>query len=147
MAELLIKIITGTMLMVCGIQDLRSKRVTLWIIVISLILNSICLPFCNSINLPDIVGGVTIGIAVIILSIGTGGKIGKGDGMLLCATGMGLGFWGNLELFAIALLLAAIVSIILLAARLANRKKSIPFVPFLLLAYLFLIVVEYSRAT
>ena len=58
-----------------------------------------------------------------------------GDGMLLCITGLGLGFWSNLELFAIALILAAIVSIFLLMLRLADRKKSIPFIPFLLIGY------------
>jgi leader peptidase (prepilin peptidase)/N-methyltransferase len=70
------------------------------------------------------------------------GKIGIGDGVLLCATGLGLGFWSNLELFAIALLLAAVISIVLLTFRLADRKKSIPFVPFLLLGYVFVMAAD-----
>jgi leader peptidase (prepilin peptidase)/N-methyltransferase len=78
---------------------------------------------------------------VIFISRITGGKIGMGDGLLLCVTGLGLGFWGNMELFAYALFAAAAVSVILLILRLADRKKSIPFVPFLLLSYLFLTVV------
>ena len=59
-----------------------------------------------------------------------------GDGLILSVTGLGLGFWNNLELFALALFAAALVSIVLLITRLANRKTSIPFVPFLFLGYL-----------
>lgn len=78
---------------------------------------------------------------MIVISKITGGKIGMGDGILLCITGMGLGFWGNLELFGIALFFAAVVSILLLIFRLADRKKSIPFVPFLFFGYVFLLIV------
>lgn len=142
MAEILMKVITGVMLVVCGIQDLKTKKITLWIILVSIILIIACLPFCNTIKMTEIAGGIAIGVSVIVISYITGGKIGLGDGLILCATGIGLGFWGNLELFGIALLFAAIVSIILLVLRLADRKKCIPFVPFLLFAYLFLIIIE-----
>jgi leader peptidase (prepilin peptidase)/N-methyltransferase len=84
-------------------------------------------------------GGAAIGGFVILTSMITSGKIGLGDGILLCITGLGLGFWGNLELFCLALSLAAGLSIMLLIFRLADRKKSIPFVPFLFVGYLILI--------
>jgi leader peptidase (prepilin peptidase)/N-methyltransferase len=135
MAEFSIKVIIGVMLLLCGVQDTLKKKIYLWMIMVGAVLTIVCIPFCNSLSLPDRIGGVAIGGCVMIISIGSGGKIGFGDGVLLCATGLGLGFWGNLELFAIALLMAAVISIILLVLRLADRKKSIPFVPFLLLAY------------
>ena len=45
-----------------------------------------------------------------------------GDGLVLSVTGMGLGFWSNLELFALALAFAALFSMFLLVFRLAGRK-------------------------
>jgi leader peptidase (prepilin peptidase)/N-methyltransferase len=75
----------------------------------------------------------------------TGGKIGMGDGILLCVTGIGLGFWNNLELFGVALFLAAVLSIILMILRVVDRKKSIPFIPFLFAGYL--IIVFASKGT
>lgn len=139
MAENIIKLIIAAMLLYCGIQDTLKKKISLWVLITAAVLTGICIPFCSIASVPDRIGGTVIGITVIIISIATVGKIGMGDGLLLCITGLGLGFWANLELFAIALFLAALVSIFLLIARLADRKKSIPFVPFLLIGYAFLI--------
>ena len=142
MVETTMKVTMGALLLLCGVQDALKKKVYLWIIIIGGILISFCIPFCNMNSIPDRVGGVAVGIFAVLTSLVTKGKIGMGDGLLLCATGLGLGFWGNLELFAIALLMAAVTSIILLMFRLADRKKSIPFVPFLLLSYVFLMMAE-----
>lgn len=140
MADISMKVVMGVVLLLCGVQDAFKKKIYLWIILTGALLVSICIPFCHTVSIPDRIGGLIIGAMVILISVVTSGKIGLGDGMLLCVTGLGLGFWGNLELFALALFLAAVLSIILLVLRLADRKKSIPFVPFLLLSYLFLIV-------
>lgn len=139
MVEIVIKISIGLLLLLCGVQDIIKKKIYLYMIVAGAIIIGICIPFTNTISLIDRIGGIVIGICVIMISLATRGKIGLGDGALLCVTGLGLGFWGNLELFAIGLALAAVISIGLLILRLANRKKSIPFVPFLLLGYVFLI--------
>ncbi len=139
MANILIKIILISLLLFCGVQDIRKKTILLWVIILGAVLTVICLPFCQSCSILDRMCGAGIGISVAIISIATSGKIGMGDAMLLCITGLGLGFWGNLELFAIALLLASIISIVLLVTRLADRKKSIPFVPFMMVSYVFLL--------
>lgn len=141
MAEIIMKSIMGILLLMCGVQDIFKKKILLWLIIIGSLMIGMCLPFCNTFSPVNSLGGIAVGASVIVISLVTGGKIGLGDGMLLCATGIGLGFWGNLELFAIALLMAAVVSIILLIFRLADRKKSIPFVPFLLASYVFLMVI------
>ena len=138
MPETIIKGILGVILLLCSIQDTFQKKVYSWLIVIGAVLICICIPFSNSTSLMDRFGGVMVGASVIIISKATGGKIGMGDGFLLCVTGMVLGLWGNLELFAYALFAAAIVSIILLSFKLVNQKKSIPFIPFILLSYLFI---------
>lgn len=140
MADISMKVVMGIVLLLCGVQDAFKKKIYLWIILTGFLIVSICIPFCHTVSVPDRIGGFILGAMVILISFATSGKIGLGDGMLLCVTGLGLGFWGNLELFALALFLAAVLSIILLVFRLADRKKSIPFVPFLLLSYLFLIV-------
>ena len=127
------------LLILCSIQDILKKKIGLWLIIIGAGMICASIPFHNTITLVDRLGGVAVGGVVIFISIATGGKIGLGDGLLLCISGIGLGFWNNLELFALALLLASVVSIGLIILRLADRKKSIPFVPFLLLGYIFIL--------
>lgn len=136
MAELFIHIILGTMLLFCGLQDLRKKKVVLWMILLGAILILLCLFLTDSFSVTESMGGALVGLTVVMISKVTGGKIGMGDGFILCVTGLALGFWSNLEVFAIALFVAAIFSIILLIFRLADRNKSIPFVPFLLFGFL-----------
>ena len=137
--DIIIKIILITLLFFCGVQDLRKKTIYIWIPLLGAVLMGACMPFCHNISLLSSMSGAAIGIAVAIISIATAGKIGMGDAIILCVTGLGLGFWGNLELFAIALLIASIVSIGLLITKLADRKKRIPFVPFMLFSYIFLL--------
>ncbi len=140
MAERILIVIIGALLLICAIHDLINKRVYVWLIGLGGILTFTCLPFIGKLNITDCIGGLAIGLATILISKATAGKIGMGDGILLCVTGIGLGFWNNLELFGIALFLAAILSILLLVFRLADRKKSIPFIPFLFAGYLIIVV-------
>lgn len=140
MADNIIKVILSAVLLICGVQDIRKKKILLWVVLLGAVLSCVCFPFCKSLSVPDRMGGAVVGVVIIILSLLTSGKIGMGDALLLCLTGLGLGFWGNLELFAIALFLAALLSIVLMVMHLADRKKSIPFVPFMFVSYLFIII-------
>ena len=145
MADSFVKVFVGVVLLICGLQDIRNKKVHLWVIILGALLVGVGIPFCNTFSILDRLGGVAVGAVVIIISALTSGKIGMGDGLLLCVTGLSMGFWGNLELFALALFLAAVLSIVLLVFRLADRKKCIPFVPFLLFSYLFLMIAKMNN--
>lgn len=139
MKENIVEFILLGLLIFCSIQDLFKKKISLWMIIIGGGVIGASIPFYHTLTLYNRLGGVAVGGVVILISIVTGGKIGLGDGLLLCISGIALGFWNNLELFALALFLAALVSIALIVLRLADRKKSIPFVPFLLFGYLFIL--------
>ncbi len=139
MAETIIKGILGSLLFLCTLQDLYKRKVYLWMMVLAAVMLVVCIVFTKEPVLTDRIGGMLIGIGVMILSKATRGKIGMGDGYLLCVTGLGLGFWSNLELFALGLFFAAILSILLLILRVIQRKSSIPFIPFLMIGYLILL--------
>lgn len=145
MANIVSKGIIGGMLFASAIQDSLYKKISLWIIVFGGIFTCISIPFCTSPAWISRLGGCMVGLGIILVSKLTGGKIGMGDGLLLSVMGLGLGLWENLEVFALALLLSAIVSIFLLTFRLASRKKQIAFVPFLLVAYIIVIVLGSKR--
>ena len=131
-------LLLGGLLFCCAIQDLIKKKVYLWVIGLGAIFLMICILWMDNLDLANRMGGLMIGLSILALSKITAGKIGMGDGLLLCVTGMGLGFWLNLELLGVALLLAATLSIVLLILRKVDRKQTIPFIPFLFVGYLIL---------
>lgn len=144
MQNIIIDGIIGVMLGACSIQDIIHKKINTWLIVAGGLLLVLTLLILRPISITESLSGLPVGVLVMAISKATGGKIGMGDGMVLCVTGLWLGLWRNMELFAYALLAAAIVSVVLLALRLVNRKKSIPFIPFLLLGYLIILLTKYK---
>lgn len=130
------KILIGIMLVVCGIKDIKSKEVSIRIVALFTIGLIIMLPFNHEVSIINSVLGGGSGFLIILLSKATRGQIGMGDGIILCATGVGLGVWDNLTLLLCALFWAALYAVILLTFRWADRKKRIPFVPFLLIGFI-----------
>lgn len=140
MWEYIIKILIGLMLLIATFQDIKWKKIKVSSVIIAGTCLCICVPFSTYLSVTDRLLGLSLGLGLILLSKATGGKIGMGDGLVLAVTGIGLGFWNNIELFAIGLTMAAVFSIGLLLLRKANRKKAIPFMPFLFGAYLLLCI-------
>jgi len=103
MWEYAIKGFTVLMLGITAIQDIRWKKVRVAIVWAAALLICLCIPFSSRMPVIERLLGVISGLGVVLLSKITGGKIGLGDGLVLAVTGMGLGFWGNIELFALAL--------------------------------------------
>ncbi len=80
--------------------------------------------------------GVLPGVCLLLVSWLAEGCIGKGDGYLVCISGLALGFKTNLSLLFYALLLAGGISAVLLSLRKVKKDTKLPFVPFLLGGYL-----------
>ena len=66
----------------------------------------------------------------------SGEALGVGDGLVLFALGMGYQADKILVMLFVALVLAAVVSVVLLLLKKAGRKSEIPFLPFLFLGWL-----------
>jgi leader peptidase (prepilin peptidase)/N-methyltransferase len=87
-----------------------------------------------------LLGGVMIGVGLLLCSLLSHESIGRGDGYLFCVTGIYLGFWNNLFLLVVASVLSGIGALILLIAKRCAKTAQIPFVPFVLAAYLILLL-------
>lgn len=87
-------------------------------------------------SLAEAAGGVALGIVLLAVAFFTREAIGFGDGLLICTTGIYLGFWENLGLLSVGTLCCGVVlgiSVILGRLKLADR---VPLVPFFLLAFI-----------
>lgn len=87
-------------------------------------------------SLAEAAGGVALGILLLAIAFFTREAIGFGDGLLICTTGIYLGFWENLNLLSVGTLCCGValgISVLLGKVKLADR---VPLVPFFLLAFI-----------
>lgn len=128
------------MLALCSAEDIRRKRIRLNPLLAFGILGIFLHMLWRMQSIEDLLMGMTVGVALLFVSVLTGGKIGVGDAVLLMVTGIYLGLRQNLELFLYGLFLCSLWALGLLILRKKNRKDSVPFVPFLLAAYMGMLV-------
>lgn len=125
---------------ICSIEDMRKKEIQVYVVLTFGIAGVILRLFYQNVSMKNMILGMAIGVAIMLVSIVTAGQIGLGDGLLLTVTGIFLGVYGNAMLFLHGLLLAAVWSVVMVLVLHKGRKTKIPFVPFLLIAYLEMLV-------
>lgn len=124
-----------------AVEDLRIKKIPVIPLMLTGIVGMIFhLMYWNR-DIQDILGGISIGIVLYFISVITRGKIGKGDGVLFMVTGVYLGFWNNLILLWVACVMAGVVGAGMMVAFKKNKDYKLPFVPFVLLAALVMLMV------
>lgn len=133
------KLCIGSLLSISAFIDIKARSVSFKVLIAYGILGVFNIFLFDKQNLFAALGGAFIGVIILVLSKLTRGGIGMGDGLLLIVTGLFLGIWKNTELLLGSFFLAALFSISLLIAKKADRKKEIPFIPFLLLSFLGLV--------
>lgn len=128
------------LLVVCAVEDLKRKEVTVTYILVFGIIGVLLHLFYPNCSVYSMLWGLLLGIGVMTVSVLSCGSIGMGDGILMTVTGVYLGGYQNLELFFIGVFLAGIWSLGLLVFKKKKRKEKIAFMPFLLVAYVFMLV-------
>lgn len=126
------------MLGICSYEDIKRKRVHVFIVLLFGILGVIVHLFCKNLSLTQMLGGMAVGGVLFAVSIISREKIGKGDALLVTVAGIYLGFWNTLMLLWIASLLAGVVSLVLIAR--GKRNALIPFIPFLFASYIIILL-------
>ena len=133
MTDALNFIMCSSLLVLCSLDDIRYKKIKA---VYPLIWG--CVGFAVRAwagELFPAAAGCLPGMALLGLSWMTNGAVGMGDGLIAVSIGIFTGLWGSLLLLFWAMAAAAVVGCGMIGAGRWGRKKKIPFVPFLWLAY------------
>ena len=130
------------LLSLLAFEDFKSKRIPMLPVFLCGILGVILHIFFQTRSIGEITGGLLVGVALLAISIITRGKIGKGDGFLFMVTGVYLGFWNNLLLLWLSCVLAGIIGIFILVIKKKDKRYQLPFVPFVWVSGIVLILLE-----
>ncbi len=123
------------MLGIGSIEDLKSRRLHVSMLCSFGIVGVVLHLLLEKGEIVSILGGVMIGMALIVISLLTRGRVGLGDGLALMVTGIFLGFERNLMLFMVSQCLVACFALFLMIFKKKGRHYEIPYIPFLLVSY------------
>lgn len=129
------------MLAVASVRDIRKKQIEVTEIIIFSIIAVVIHMITGEQSIGNMLLGVIPGLILVGLSFLTKGKIGLGDGIIVSASGLFLGLQKNVELFLTGLVLCGIWALALIVIRKKKGSYEIPFVPFLLAAYMEMLIV------
>ncbi len=128
------------MLIIGSLEDIKNKQIHIVWIACFALEGVLCCFFLGKQPAISVIIEIMIdmvpGFLLLLLSFVTKGGIGAGDGILLMAAGIFLGTARVCKIFIYAIFLSAMYAWFLFIIKKKGRKHEIPFVPFLLLAFM-----------
>lgn len=128
------------MLGICSYEDIKTRKIGVVAVLVFAIFGVISRLLMGSPDLKGMLGGMLLGGFLFFAGTLFKGGLGSGDALMVTVSGIYLGFWNNLILLWTASLLVGILGVILIVT--GRKNLEIPFAPFLLVAYLALLVLE-----
>lgn len=119
--------------------DWKERKIYISLPILAIIAGLLVHVLCREQTITDAIGGAGIGLIVLLIASCSNESVGIGDGLMLIASGIFLGFQRNLELLLTALFLVGGAALFLIVVKKKKRNYTIPFLPFLLAAYLLLL--------
>lgn len=123
-----------------SLEDIKSRQITVMVTLGSALAGLICHLVYQSHSIYSMLGGMVFGGLILLFSVLSKGKIGQGDGIVFMLTGLYLGVEKNLALMLLSFVLAGCWAFLLIIFLHRDKKEKIPFIPFLFLAYLLILV-------
>lgn len=122
-------------LMICSYFDLKEKKIPVIAVLLGIIAITVINVIGQDISLPACLIGTVFGGLLLLISRLTKNALGMGDALLVLMIGAGMGIYQTALVLFYGLLVTAVVSTILLCMKRVKRNTEIPFVPFLLIGY------------
>ena len=145
------EMIALAMLAVSAYTDIKEKNIYLLPLIVSsagAVSISVISYICSfggderEILIYDIILPIVTGIAFIAITKMRPLHMGPGDGCLLAALGLVIGIRYNLFVTAIGFMIASLYAGVVIMTHRKHRRKSIPFAPFLMTAFVFVLINE-----
>lgn len=130
------EIIFGLFLLYCSVYDIKKGAIKTKILLLSILPVSIYAGFISEETSVSIICGMLIGGSFLIVSYFTREALGYADSILITLMGLFLGIEKQLFVMLLSFGTVAVFSLAGIVCKHWSRNKTIPFVPFLLLGYM-----------
>lgn len=123
-------------LIVVSVIDWRKREIPIWILVVMSASVIVFAMYCKDVNIWYRLSGVAFGALFFLVSRVTRESIGYGDSWIILLLGAYLGIFRVLQVLFGASLISAFCALFYLWKCKWKRDATLPFVPFLTIAYL-----------
>lgn len=130
------KILIGIVLAGISVEDYKKRSVSLLKIMLMVFIGIAGILIFDCYTIPMGILGLLPGLSIIGISYVSRGKIGLGDGLVLCALGFFVGINHVFIMLISALFIAAFFSAGMLLCKRFAWKSEMPFIPFILMGYI-----------
>jgi leader peptidase (prepilin peptidase)/N-methyltransferase len=126
-------LVVFAILSIASIIDIKERRIPDKLIIAGVVIG-LGLTLYNPEHgfLDGLMGGMTAGLVLLLISHITKGGLGLGDVKLFLCMGIYLGLESTASAMLIAALLSGLFSLVLICISHENKKREIPFAPFIL---------------
>lgn len=124
------------LLVIAGVIDWKKREIPVWLLVLKSVIILFFALLCEDVSIWYRLSGGLLGAAFFLVSKFTKEAIGYGDSWLILLLGVHLGIFKVLQLLFAASLMAAVFAVFYLWKRKWKRSATLPFVPFLAIAYI-----------
>lgn len=125
----------GLLLFAAAVMDLKRKSISRGLIFALMIVCLVGIFVREDFGIWNAVSGAALGFCAVGLSMVSREQIGRGDGLVIAALGLVLGFRECLAVVCLASVLMALVSVVVLLLKKGNRNTRLPFIPALFVGY------------
>lgn len=83
--------------------------------------------------------GGLVGIGMILVSVITKQSVGLADGLIMAGIGVYFGVWRVVGMLILSMLLVAVVGLVAIIIKKADKHTKMPFIPFVFMAFIMMI--------
>ena len=128
------------MLVFCSYTDIKGRYINVLPVAGVGIIGAMLGFLTKDITFASMIGGLLSGAGILVFSILSKEKIGKGDALMIAVMGVSLGVWDTLSVLFLASVLGGIFGMIFIRRNGKDRGYELPFAPFLLMGLTLMIM-------
>ncbi len=130
------KILALMLLLYNSYTDLKMRLVSVVSVTAAVILSVAGRFFFEGKDIGSIVSGAVPGVALLVLSRVSRGAVGEGDAYIFMALGIMFGIAKSIYILIVSLVICSVLGMVILVINPLKSRDHLPFVPFILLSYL-----------
>lgn len=136
-------VILTPILLTISIIDLKIKKIPDRLVFVGIILGFVIMVLNNKLSvISGLLGFLICGGGMALISIAAKGAVGMGDAKLFACIGIFLGLQTTLRIMLISTILSGLTGLVLLIFKIADRKTTFPFAPFISTAAIFMMLLN-----